>query len=66
MAEALSLTSRVGELAGVSERAVEAFARLGVVSVLDLLRHYPSRYEREAAESGVGGGWGGGGAGGGR
>ncbi|MEM9790938.1 MAG: ATP-dependent DNA helicase RecG, partial [Planctomycetota bacterium] len=38
-----------------SERAVEAFARLGVASVLDLLRHYPSRYEREAAESGVAG-----------
>jgi ATP-dependent DNA helicase RecG len=51
--ERLTLTSRVGAIKGVSDRSIEGFARLGVASVMDLLRHYPTRYELEAAESGV-------------
>ena len=55
----LRLSTPVEELPrvlGVNLRRGEAtrFAKLGVVSVTDLLRHLPTRYEREAAETPIG------------
>lgn len=41
------------ELPGVSKARAAKFARLGVDTVSDLLRHLPMRYEDEAAETGI-------------
>ena len=46
----LRLATPVGELPGVGPTREKTLARMGVVSVTDLLRHYPLRYEKEAAE----------------
>ena len=43
----------VMELPGVSKARAAMFARLGVETVSDLLRHLPARYEDEAAETGI-------------
>jgi len=48
-----SLTTPVTDLPGVGQRRAEALARLGIHQVSHLLRHYPLRYEKEAAESSI-------------
>jgi len=45
------LETPVSELPGVSAHRAECYARLGIVTVSDLLRHLPMRYEQEWAES---------------
>jgi ATP-dependent DNA helicase RecG len=47
------LAMRVSELPGVGKGRAAALRRLDLVSVTDLLRHYPMRYEKEAAEGGI-------------
>ncbi|MEX0887635.1 MAG: ATP-dependent DNA helicase RecG [Phycisphaeraceae bacterium] len=49
----LRLADRVDTLAGVSHRRARLFARLGIHTVSDLLRHLPARYQREAAEDAI-------------
>ena len=49
----LRLATPVGELPGVGPTREKTLARMGVVSVTDLLRHYPLRYEKEAAEGAI-------------
>ncbi len=49
----LRLATEVAELPGVGPTRVKALARLGIVTVTDLLRHYPLRYEKEAAEGSI-------------
>jgi ATP-dependent DNA helicase RecG len=46
----ISLTTSIADVAGVGSRQAEAFGRLGVRSVADLIRHLPLRFERELAE----------------
>jgi len=46
----LRLASPVADLPGVGPTRAKTLARMGVVSLTDLLRHYPLRYEKEAAE----------------
>ncbi len=41
---------KVSALPGIGKRRAEALGKLGVVTVTDLLRHTPMRYEKEAAE----------------
>ncbi|MEM8738245.1 MAG: ATP-dependent DNA helicase RecG [Planctomycetota bacterium] len=50
----LRLTTAVSELPGVGKRRAQALGRLGIVTVTDLLRHTPMRYEKEAAEGAIG------------
>ena len=45
------LGTRASDLAGVGRYRAQCFARLGIETVADLLRHVPIRYEQEAAES---------------
>ncbi|MEL7089515.1 MAG: hypothetical protein AAGL98_13930, partial [Planctomycetota bacterium] len=47
------LALRVADLSGIGPARVRALRRLDIVSVADLLRHYPLRYEKEAAEGTV-------------
>ena len=47
------LAMRVADLPGIGKRRAEALAKLGVLSVTDLLRHAPMRYEKEAAEGSI-------------
>jgi len=49
----LRLSTPVAELAGVSKARQRGLRRLGLRSVADLLRHYPTRYEHEAAEASI-------------
>ena len=49
----LRLATPVGELPGVGPTRAKTLARMGIVSVTDLLRHYPLRYETEAAEGAI-------------
>ncbi len=46
----IQLTTNIAEVPGVAPRFVEAFRRLGIRSVADLVRHLPLRYEEEHAE----------------
>lgn len=46
----ISHSSRVASLPRVTPAQAEAFSRLGIVSVTDLLRHLPNRYETVAEE----------------
>jgi len=39
------MSNPITALAGVGERRAERLAKLGIIHVEDLLRHYPSRYE---------------------
>lgn len=48
--ESLRLSTPVRQLRGVGTRRAEILKRLGIHSVLDLLRHLPSRYEYESSE----------------
>lgn len=48
--EPLRLSTPVRQLRGVGTRRAEILKRLGIHSVLDLLRHLPSRYEFESSE----------------
>ncbi|MEM7627407.1 MAG: ATP-dependent DNA helicase RecG [Planctomycetota bacterium] len=47
------LAMRVADLPGIGKARARALRRLGIESVTDLLRHYPMRYEKEAAEGSV-------------
>ncbi len=49
----LRLATPVDELPGVGPARQKTLARMGVVSVTDLLRHYPLRYQKEAAEGSI-------------
>lgn len=44
---------RVDDLPGIGKRKAAALRRLDIFSVTDLLRHYPMRYEKEAAEGSI-------------
>lgn len=44
---------RVADLPGIGKRKAQALRRLDIFSVTDLLRHYPMRYEKEAAEGSI-------------
>lgn len=44
---------RVTDLPGIGKARARALGRLDIVSVTDLLRHYPMRYEKEAAEGAI-------------
>jgi len=49
----IRLATPVAELPGVGVRRAQALARLDIHQVSHLLRHYPMRYEQEAAESSI-------------
>jgi ATP-dependent DNA helicase RecG len=49
----ISLTTPIAEVPGVRPRHVEAFVRLGIRGVADLLRHLPMRYEQDLAEQDI-------------
>ncbi len=49
----LRLATPLADLPVVTKRQAGALRRLGLLSVSDLLRHYPMRYEREAGESSI-------------
>ncbi|MCA9291156.1 MAG: ATP-dependent DNA helicase RecG [Phycisphaerales bacterium] len=46
----IALNTNVAALPGVGPSRAAAFARLGIRSVADLIRHVPARYEHELAE----------------
>ncbi len=46
----LGLTAHIATVAGVTPRNAEAFQRLGIRCVADLILHVPMRYEHELAE----------------
>jgi ATP-dependent DNA helicase RecG len=48
--ERLTPATAIDKLAGVGRRRAERFARLGITTVGDLLRHLPMRYEHEQGE----------------
>lgn len=45
-----TLSSDVAAIAGVGKRRSRLFAKLGIRTISDLLRHFPMRYEYESAE----------------
>jgi ATP-dependent DNA helicase RecG len=49
----LRLTSPIGDLTGVGPKVARLLGRLQIVTVADLLRHLPLRYERELSESNI-------------
>lgn len=49
-AHEVRLSTPVRELHGVGVRRADAFSRLGIQTVFDLIRHFPMRYERHFAE----------------
>ncbi len=49
----LRLGSNVQDLPGIAQRRARLFARLGVHTLSDLLRHLPMRYERQSQEAGI-------------
>ncbi|MAE62878.1 MAG: ATP-dependent DNA helicase RecG [Phycisphaeraceae bacterium] len=51
----IRLSTWLREIAGVGERRSERFARLGIQTIGDLLRHLPMRYEEQSAESSIDG-----------
>ena len=52
-ADEIRLQTKVEALPGVGKRRAGALRRLEVETVTDLLRHYPMRYEHEAAEDAI-------------
>lgn len=48
--EPLRLSTPVRQLRGVGTRRAEVLGRLGIRTVIDLLRHLPARYEFESSE----------------
>lgn len=50
----ISLTTNIADVPGVGLRRAEAFRRLGIRCVADLLLHLPLRYEHELAEQSIG------------
>lgn len=49
----IRLSTRVEELPGIAKRRAQALQRMDIRTVTDLLRHYPNRYEKEAAEGDI-------------
>src|SRR5690242_2419637 len=49
-ADNLRLSTPVRQLAGVGPRRAEMLSRLGIRTVIDLIRHLPTRYEQEFSE----------------
>ncbi len=47
----ISLTTSLSEVRAIPIPRTEALARLGVLTVADLIRHLPMRYERQEAEA---------------
>lgn len=45
------LSTSLSEVRAIPTPRVEALARLGVLTVADLIRHLPMRYERQEAEA---------------
>ena len=50
---ALTLTTRLADVQGVSARDADALLDLGIASVGQLIAHLPMRYEHEEAEAGI-------------
>ncbi|MCE9591212.1 MAG: ATP-dependent DNA helicase RecG [Planctomycetes bacterium] len=46
----IRLSTPVRDLPGIGVRRADAFSRLGIQTVFDLIRHLPARYERHFAE----------------
>ncbi len=53
-AQPIRLSSKVSDLHGVGKNRARLFARLEILTVSDLIRHLPMRYEHEAEEGLVG------------
>src|SRR5262245_84625 len=47
---AIKLTSSIADVPGVGAKRAAAFAKLGIRSVADLIRHIPARYEHQLSE----------------
>jgi ATP-dependent DNA helicase RecG len=54
MTDALRLASDIADVPGVGARSRVAFARLGIATVGDLLKHLPLRYETHKAATSIG------------
>lgn len=50
----LRLNTPINEVAPLGARRAAAFARLGIGTVSDLIRHLPMRYEKQWAECPIG------------
>jgi ATP-dependent DNA helicase RecG len=51
---AITLTTNIAAVPGVGDRRADAFRRLGIRCVADLLLHLPMRYEHELEEQAIG------------